>query len=239
LAAVTSLVIHAGVVGFALQRTSPVEQLANAQIEMQLLPQSIEIERPAIAPTPLLAIDAPQVAALRSAPVSTRARPNALARGAVATSQSASAALSSDPLPRFAIAPSPSAKARFVLPMQPALTPMNRGSSAPSADDAASSTVAPLTLSASQVSVPARLLVGVPVIYPAAARAAEVEAGVVVEIVIDEHGHVVDARTLEPIGYGLDQAALTAVRAYRFSSARRAGQPVRVRMRWNVQFRLR
>jgi len=40
-------------------------------------------------------------------------------------------------------------------------------------------------------------------------------------------------------GYGLDEAALTAIRAYRFSPAVRAGRAVPVRMRWVVQFRLR
>ena len=47
------------------------------------------------------------------------------------------------------------------------------------------------------------------------------------------------ARALTHVGYGLDEAALRAIRAYRFSPARRAGRPVPVRMRWSVQFRLR
>ena len=43
---------------------------------------------------------------------------------------------------------------------------------------------------------------------------------------------------LRRAGYGLDEAALQAIRAYRFSPALRAGHPVRVRMRWTIQFRL-
>ena len=37
----------------------------------------------------------------------------------------------------------------------------------------------------------------------------------------------------------VDASALAAIRRYRFSPARVGGQPVRVRMRWSVQFRLR
>jgi len=44
---------------------------------------------------------------------------------------------------------------------------------------------------------------------------------------------------LRPAGYGLDEEAVRAMRAYRFSPARRDGLPVRVRMPWTVQFRLR
>jgi TonB family protein len=95
------------------------------------------------------------------------------------------------------------------------------------------------TLSVSQVSVPARLLASVPVAYPPAARAAEVEAGIAVEIVVDARGQVSEARAVESSGFGLDEAAVRAVRAYRFSAAQRDGRAVRVRMRWVVQFRLR
>ena len=95
------------------------------------------------------------------------------------------------------------------------------------------------TLSAAQVSAPARLLASTPVIYPAAARAAEIETSIAIEIVVDTHGRVVEAHALSAAGYGLDDAALRAVRAYQFAPAQRAGRAVRVRMRWDVQFRLR
>lgn len=90
-----------------------------------------------------------------------------------------------------------------------------------------------------RIGVPARLVASAPAAYPAAARAAGVEADVPVEIVVDAAGHVVDARPLAETGYGLDLAAVRAVRAYRFSPALREGRPVRVRMHWTVQFRLR
>ena len=88
------------------------------------------------------------------------------------------------------------------------------------------------------VSVPARLLASQPVIYPAAARQAEIEADLPLEIVVDWAGLVSSARGLSRAGYGLDESALLAIRSYRFSPALRDGRPVRVRMRWTVQFRL-
>ena len=90
-----------------------------------------------------------------------------------------------------------------------------------------------------EVGVPARLLSTPPLVYPPAARRAEIEIDVPIEIVVDTDGRVSSARALSRAGYGLDEAALRAIRAYRFSPALRAGRPSRVRMRWTVQFRLR
>ncbi len=92
---------------------------------------------------------------------------------------------------------------------------------------------------ASSVQVSARLVQSVVAAYPVHARADEVEGDVGVEIVVDREGRVVDARVTHPAGHGFDEAALVAVRAYRFSPAQREGRPVRVRMPWSVQFRLR
>jgi periplasmic protein TonB len=88
------------------------------------------------------------------------------------------------------------------------------------------------------VSSRARLLEGAPPEYPPAARAAAVEADLPLEIVVNASGAVVDARLLRHAGYGLDEAALRAIRAYRFAPAQRAGRGVSVRMRWVVDFRL-
>ncbi len=89
------------------------------------------------------------------------------------------------------------------------------------------------------VGVPARLLSSSPLVYPPAARQAEIEIDFPVDIVVDAQGRVISARAVTRAGYGLDEAALRAIRAYRFSPAQRAGRPVGVRMRWTVQFRLR
>lgn len=88
------------------------------------------------------------------------------------------------------------------------------------------------------VSVRAQLLTRGALRYPADARRSEIEADVPVEIVVDETGRVIVARALERPGYGLDAAAVESVQTYRFTAARRDGRPVRVRMRWVVQFRL-
>ena len=95
------------------------------------------------------------------------------------------------------------------------------------------------TFAESAVDAKAHLLSSVPVIYPEAARAAELEADVRLELVVDTEGRVVSARPLAPHDLGLDEAARRAVRAYRFSPARRKGRPIRVRMEWTVAFRLR
>jgi TonB family protein len=92
---------------------------------------------------------------------------------------------------------------------------------------------------ASTVQVAARLVQSMVAAYPVLARADEVEGDVGVEIVVDREGRVVDARVTRAAGHGFDEAALTAVRAYRFSPAQREGRAVRVRMPWSVQFRLR
>jgi periplasmic protein TonB len=88
------------------------------------------------------------------------------------------------------------------------------------------------------VSTPARLARGGAPLYPQRAREKGVEADVPLEIVISPAGVVESARALSHPGYGLEQAALDGVRSYRFSPAIQGGRPVRVRMRWTVEFRL-
>ena len=75
--------------------------------------------------------------------------------------------------------------------------------------------------------------------YPESARADGIEADVALELVVSPAGTVETARVLGPAGHGLDQAALDAVHTYRFAPATKDGHPVRVRMQWLVQFRLR
>ncbi len=85
----------------------------------------------------------------------------------------------------------------------------------------------------------ARLLIGSAPSYPPEAEAAGVEADVPLEIVVDAAGAVIGARVLTHVGYGLDEAALRGVRAYRFSPARRAGKARAVSMLWLMRFQLR
>lgn len=89
------------------------------------------------------------------------------------------------------------------------------------------------------VDVPASLLAGSAASYTREAEAAGIEANVPLEIVVDQLGAVSEARVLSHVGYGLDEAALRAIRGYRFAPARRAGQALAVRMRWLMRFQLR
>lgn len=112
-------------------------------------------------------------------------------------------------------------------------SPVSRGASSGSG---AFSSETPLPESA--VDAPARLLSSVPVVYPEAARAAGLEADVLLELVVDGDGRVTSARQLSSPSRELADAAARAVRAYRFTPAHRAGRAVSVRMRWTVTFRL-
>ena len=89
------------------------------------------------------------------------------------------------------------------------------------------------------VSSPARLAQGAAPAYPPDAREDGVEADVPMEIVVSGAGAVESARVVQRAGHGLDEAALAAVRRFRFTPASKDGRPVRVRMRWTMQFRLR
>ena len=93
-------------------------------------------------------------------------------------------------------------------------------------------------MSEAAISTPARLLASVVPAYPPEARANEVEADVALEVVLDASGAVTSARIARRAGYGFDDAALSAIRRYRFFPALKDGRPVGVRMRWSVSFRL-
>jgi TonB family protein len=72
----------------------------------------------------------------------------------------------------------------------------------------------------------------VPLAYPEDATA---EATVVVELTVDTEGGVVDPRALSGEAPFLD-AALAAVRTWRFTPAQRSGRPVPARIRYSVHF---
>jgi|CXWL01.1.fsa_nt_gi protein TonB len=76
--------------------------------------------------------------------------------------------------------------------------------------------------------------------YPKAAMVARRQGRVIVEAEIDPTGALRGVRLLStPLGFGLDQAAIDAVRAWRFSPARRGDRPVAVYFRLTVNFNLR
>lgn len=96
-----------------------------------------------------------------------------------------------------------------------------------------------MPLAENDLDVPIRPISRPDPVYPPEAKRAEVDADVSVEIVVGPDGRVVEARSLTRAGYGLDEAAVQAIRAWRFSPPLRHGRPVRVRMRWPFRFQLR
>jgi protein TonB len=140
--------------------------------------------------------------------------------------------------PPAVVAVPANAPARFVMSFGTAATTTAGTSRAATSRDGVVGGDASETYPESGVSSRARLLGGAPPEYPTAARTAGVEADVPLEIVVSAAGTVIDARPLQHVGYGLDEAALRAVRAFRFTPARREGREVAVRMRWVVDFRL-
>jgi periplasmic protein TonB len=73
--------------------------------------------------------------------------------------------------------------------------------------------------------------------YPARARAARAEGLVVLEAIIDVEGRVVSLRVLRPVPL-LTEAALDAVRQWRYEPAWLNGQPVPVVMTVTINFTL-
>lgn len=88
----------------------------------------------------------------------------------------------------------------------------------------------------SSIRAPQRIVNGTP-IYPAMARQVGVQGLVIVEATIDDHGNVVRAQILRSIPL-LDEAALAAVRQWRFTPALLNGVAVPIVMTVTVNFSL-
>lgn len=74
--------------------------------------------------------------------------------------------------------------------------------------------------------------------YTEAARRARIQGVVVLRTTIDVEGNVVDAEVIKPLAMGLDQAALEAVRQWKFRPATRSSRPVPVYFNLTVTFQL-
>jgi len=74
--------------------------------------------------------------------------------------------------------------------------------------------------------------------YTDEAREAAVEGRVRVRITVDATGRVSDAQVLAPLGYGLDESALAAVREASFEPATRCGRAVSTTFVISVRFTL-
>jgi len=71
------------------------------------------------------------------------------------------------------------------------------------------------------------------------ARRAKYQGAVLVTLIVDKDGNAQDVRVLRPIGYGLDEQAVKAVRLYKFKPANKVGKgPVAVRLNYLVNFHM-
>jgi periplasmic protein TonB len=70
------------------------------------------------------------------------------------------------------------------------------------------------------------------------ARQAKFQGTVLVSVVVGADGRTRDIRVLRPVGMGLDQNAVDAVKQWRFEPAKKDGRPVSVYATIEVEFRL-
>ncbi len=98
--------------------------------------------------------------------------------------------------------------------------------------------VAPPRAQPSKNEVPPKWISRTPPVYPLAMRRSGLRGNVVVEFVVDIEGRVrepVVVRTLNP---AFNEAALTAIRRWKFEPARSAGVPVNCKMQQPISFSL-
>jgi protein TonB len=81
-----------------------------------------------------------------------------------------------------------------------------------------------------------RLEAEVKIPYPAEAKARNIEGPVVLDILIDGTGRVRDARLVSGPGFGLNEAALGAIKQFKFTPAEADGKTVAVRTRFTYRF---
>lgn len=75
--------------------------------------------------------------------------------------------------------------------------------------------------------------------YPPEAQALGLAAEVGLEVDISAEGEVLDARVIEPAGHGFDEAAVEALRQFRFSPAEIDGVPTAVTIEYRLRFEFR
>lgn len=71
---------------------------------------------------------------------------------------------------------------------------------------------------------------------PEEARRAGVEGTVLLSITVDPEGKVVKAKVLRGPGYGMNEAALGAIRRFKFKPATKGGEPVSTEMNYSYTF---
>jgi TonB family protein len=74
--------------------------------------------------------------------------------------------------------------------------------------------------------------------YPEKARQQRIEGEVVFEIVVSTEGNVIEAKVTKKLEPTLDEAALSAVKMWRYEGTKLDGQPVEVIMPESLRFTL-
>lgn len=74
-------------------------------------------------------------------------------------------------------------------------------------------------------------------VYTEEAKAAGAAGSVIVEVLIDKSGFVRDARVLTPMGHGLSESALDAVKQWRFDPTKQDRKPVEVLHEVTIEFK--
>lgn len=74
--------------------------------------------------------------------------------------------------------------------------------------------------------------------YPEDAKRNGVEGKVFIQAFIDETGNIVEAKVIKGAGYGLDEAALDAVKQTKFTPGKQEGKPVKVQVTIPIVFKL-
>ena len=74
--------------------------------------------------------------------------------------------------------------------------------------------------------------------YSEAARAAKLQGNVMISLLVDERGNPRDMKVIRPLGMGLDENAIKAIRQWKFRPGMKDGHPVAVRAQIEVTFRL-
>ena len=74
--------------------------------------------------------------------------------------------------------------------------------------------------------------------YSEEARKAKFQGSVLLRIVVDENGNPRDIKVIRPLGLGLDEKAIEAVQRWRFRAGLKDGKPVPVQANVEVNFRL-
>ena len=74
--------------------------------------------------------------------------------------------------------------------------------------------------------------------YTKEARQKKIHGTVILETIVGTDGHTHDIRVLQPLGYGLDEQAIKAVRQWKLEPGTKDTQPVPVLLQIEVDFRL-